>query len=121
VYFGVQILLINTVTFLFNIGVNSVLLLYFATNNKKHMELSQGSAFNFQGVSGQHFVLMIPLLVFPVILYAPFGIAGFANIGFVAIGLLGVIGVIFRDSLLRGVTRKFIQRKHRMAEGFRMK
>jgi len=120
-YFGVNILLINTVSFLFNVGVNTLLLLYFATNNEKHMDLSKGSAFNYQGVSGRHFVLMFPLLVGPMLIYAPFSLAGFPTVGLLVIGFLGLIGIIFNEKLLALITDKFISRRHRMAEGFRQK
>jgi len=121
VYFGVNILLINTVTFLFNIGVNALLLLYFATNNEKHMDLSKGSAFNHQGISGRHYVIMLPLFMGPMLIYAPFAIAGFPTVGLLFIGLLGIVGIIFNEKLLALITNKFMSRRHRMAEGFRKK
>lgn len=121
VYYGVHILLVNTVAALFNIGVNTLLLLYFATNNEKYMDLSKGSAFNYQGVSGRHFVLMLPLLVVPIIIYAPFSLAGYPNIGLMFIGFVGVAGVVFNDKLIAAITKRFISKRHQMAEGFRIK
>jgi len=121
VYFGIKILIINSACFLFNIGVNSLLLLYFATNNNKYMDLSKGSAFNYQGVSGRHFVLMIPLLVVPIFIYLPFGLMDQANIGFAFISILGIIGLLFREKLLNMITQRFISKRHSMSEGFRNK
>jgi hypothetical protein len=119
IYFGVKILVINGVCFLFNIGVNSLLLLYFATNNTKHMDLSKGSAFNYQGVSGRHFVLIIPLLVIPIFIYLPFGIMDQANVGFALIGILGILGLLLREKILDLITRRFIRKRYKMSEGFR--
>jgi hypothetical protein len=119
IYFGVKILVINGVCFLFNIGVNSLLLLYFATNNTKHMDLSKGSAFNYQGVSGRHFVLIIPLLVIPIFIYLPFGIMDQANVGFALIGILGILGLLLREKMLDLITRRFIRKRYKMSEGFR--
>jgi hypothetical protein len=121
IYFGVKILIVNSVCFLFNIGVNSLLLLYFATNNDKHMDLSKGSAFNYQGVSGRHFVLMIPLLVAPIFIYLPFGLFDQAGIGFAFIGILGILGLLFREKMLDLITRRFISKRYNMSEGFRNK
>lgn len=121
VFFGIEILIINSVCFLFNIGVNSLLLLYFATNNNKHMDLSKGSAFNYQGVGGRHFVLMIPLLVIPLLIHLPFSLLGQANIGFALLGALGVLGLLFREKLLDLITQRFISKRHKMSEGFRNK
>lgn len=121
VFFGIEILIINSICFLFNIGVNSLLLLYFATNNNKYMNLSKGSAFNYQGVGGRHFVLMIPLLVIPILIHLPFSLLGQANIGFALIGALGVLGLLFREKLLDLITQRFIRKRHKMSEGFRNK
>lgn len=121
IIFGVKILIVNSVCFLFNIGVNSLLLLYFATNNNKHMDLSKGSAFNYQGVGGRHFVLMIPLLVVPILIYLPFGLMGHASLGFAFIGALGILGLLFREKMLDIITRRFISKRYYMAEGFRNK
>ena len=85
------------------------------------MNLSGGSAFNFQGVSSQHFFLMFPILLFPLIIYAPFGIAGLPIIGLVLIGTIGLLGIIFHEKLLLAVTKRFIGTKYKMAEGFRIK
>ena len=82
VYYGIDILIINSMCFLFNIGINSLLLLYFATNNNQYMDLSKGSAFNYQGVGGRHFVLMIPLLVIPIFIYLPFWFVRSSQFGF---------------------------------------
>lgn len=121
VFFGIEILIINSICFLFNIGVNSLLLLYFATNNNKHMDLSKGSAFNYQGVSGRHFVLMIPLLVLPILIYLPFSLMDQTNAGFALIGGLGILGLLFREKMLDLITQRFISKRHTMSEGFRNK
>jgi hypothetical protein len=121
VYFGMRILLINSACFLFNIGINSLLLLYFATNNNKHMDLSKGSAFNYQGVGGRHFALMIPLLVTPIFIYLPFSLMEQANLGFALIGILGILGLLFREKMLDLITQRFISKRHLMSEGFRNK
>ncbi|WP_430815086.1 DUF5687 family protein [Carboxylicivirga sp. RSCT41] len=121
VAFGLEILYINSMCFLFNIGVNSLLLLYFATNNNKYMDLSKGSAFNYQGVGGRHFVLMIPLLVTPIFIYLPFGMMDQGNVGFALIGILGILGLLFREKMMDIITRRFIRKRYQMSEGFRNK
>lgn len=120
-YYGSYVLLVNTVALIFNIGVNTFVLLYFACNNRKFMDLSGGSAFNFQGVSAQHFFLMIPILVTPLLIYAPFGAADAPELGLVLLTLIGLLGIIFHEKLLVAVTKRFIAKKYQMAEGFRIK
>ena len=121
IFFGIEILIINSACFLFNIGINSLLLLYFATNNNQHMDLSKGSAFNYQGISGRHFVLMIPLLVLPIFIYLPFDLMNHSNAGLAFIGALGILGLLFREKMLDMITHRLIRKRHIMSEGFRNK
>ena len=121
IYFGVHIFIINTVALIFNLGFTTFVLLYFACNNKKYMNLSQGAAFNFQGVSAQHYILIIPILAAPTIIYAPFGIMGYSTLGLACVGTIGLLGIIFHEKLLIAVTKRFINKKYKMAEGFRIK
>ena len=118
-FFGWEILLINTVTFLYNIGLLVFVLLYMATYNKKRMDLSKGSVFNYQGIGASNWLAMIPAFLLPVIVYLPFSFAGYKIAGLMAIGVLGLIGLIFYKSLLKIVKNQFLKRRYIMAEGFR--
>ena len=120
-YFGVKIFFINAMTFLYNIGILSIILLYMATYNKQRMELSRGSAFNYQGIGVSNWLAMIPAFMMPVIIYWPFSAAGYPDTGIMFIGVLGLIGLSFNRFLLSFVYKNFEQRKYKMAEGFRQK
>jgi len=118
-FFGVKILLINLAAFLFNMGFLSVLLLYMATYNKKRMDLTKGSSFNYQGVGAMNWIIMIPAFLLPILIYTPFGILGYPFTGLGAIGLTGIIGLLSRKIWIRAIERNFNKRKYMMAEGFR--
>jgi hypothetical protein len=120
-YFGAEILFINAATYLYNIGVLSVLLLYMATFNKKRMELSRGATFNYQGMSSMNWLAMFPAFLVPVLIYWPFSAAGVPNTGLLFIGILGVLGLVFNRSLVGAITKSFYKRKYIMADGFRQR
>ncbi len=119
VFFGTDILLLNTMTFLYNIGFLSFLLLYIATYSKKRMDLSKGAAFNYQGLGATHWLSMLPAFLLPVFIYLPFSWAGLPKAGMLFIGALGIAGLMFSRSLLNVITRQFMKRRYAMAEGFR--
>ncbi len=119
VFFGVDILLMNTMTFLYNIGFLSFVLFYIATYSKKRMDLSKGAAFNYQGLGATHWLSMLPAFLLPVIIYLPFRWLGYPTAGLLFIGALGVIGLLFSKSLINMVLKQFMKRRHSMAEGFR--
>jgi hypothetical protein len=90
-----------------------------ATFNKKRMDLSKGSAFNYQGLSAMNWIM--PMLVFflPMIIYAIFNWIGNQYLALAALGLLGIIGLLARKFLVGLIERNFYRRKYLMAEGFR--
>lgn len=118
-FFGYDILIINTVAYLFNIGLLSFLLLYMATYNKKRMDLSKGSSFNYQGVGLMNWLVLIPAFLLPVLIYAPFGLTGNKYAGLATIGIIGITGLLTRKFWVRAIEKNFFSRKYEMAEGFR--
>lgn len=121
VYFGTQILMINLACALFNIGISPYIVLFLSSNNKKRLDLSQGSAFNYQGVSGTQFILSIPIFVVPLLIYLPFWAFGNPEAGIAAIGITGLAGIGFNKVLMNVVVQRFERRKYIIADGFRNK
>ncbi|MBD1397733.1 hypothetical protein H9Q13_11205 [Pontibacter sp. JH31] len=119
VFFGYKILLINLAACLFNIGVNSFMIFYFAVFNKDRLDLSSGSAFNWQGVGASKFVMMLPMILLPILLYLPFSFLDLPEWGIFAIGLAGLLGIAFHKHLLALTTRRFVSHKYKLASGFR--
>jgi hypothetical protein len=120
-FYGWEILYINTMCFLMNIGVNAYVILLFCTNNKKRLDLSRGAAFNYQGVGASQFLIMLPLLLMPVILYGLFSLFLDRIPAVSLLGLMGIIGILLHKILMQKVVDRFIRRKYVIAEGFREK
>lgn len=121
VFYGMEILLINFACFLFNLGIITPAILYFATYNKKTMVLSKGSAFNYQGVGISHFLTMLPVFLVPLMIYQPLKWLGYAEYGIAVIGVLGLISLAFRKFYIHAIVANLEQRKYIMATGFRAK
>lgn len=120
-YFGMKIFWVNFASLFYNLGVNAPLLLYMASFNKKRMDLSQGAMMNYQGVGANNFVLIIPLLAVPALIYWPVS----AFFGFVpavvTLGGLGVVGLLFNQSLIKLAVNNFHKKRYSIAEGYRQK
>lgn len=119
VFFGWNILFINTMAFLFNIGFLSFIMMFMATFNKMRMDLGKSASFNYQGVSAMNWLILMPAFLLPVLVLLPFTLAGYPYIGLAVIGGIGIIGFLFRNIWLRQITGNFFARKYTMAEGFR--
>jgi hypothetical protein len=69
-----KLLLLHLAAYLYNIGFGTVLVLFFATNNYKRLDISQSASFNWQGVGATQWILGFPFFLVPVFLYVPFGL-----------------------------------------------
>jgi hypothetical protein len=118
-YYGYKILLINTAMYLYNIGILSFVLLYFATFNKKRIDLSRGGAFNYQGIGAMNWLAVLPAFILPLLVYLPFKMSGHPNAGIAFTGFLGVLGLFFMRSFIKLITKSFYKRKYIMAASFR--
>ncbi len=121
VYFGWQILLINTMSMLFNIGVSPVYILLMSTNNKKRLDLTQRAAFNYQGVGATQFLISFPIMLTPLLIYLPFWAAGSPTAGIVAVGVTGLIGLTLNKYFINLAVKRFMNRRYTIADGFRSK
>jgi hypothetical protein len=119
VLYGYKILLINTSMFLYNIGVLSFTLLYFATFNKKRIDLTRGGAFNYQGIGAMNWLAVLPAFLLPILVYLPFSLAGYPNTGIAFIGFLGILGLFLTKFFIRIILRNYGKRKYIMAAAFR--
>lgn len=106
---------------LWNLGVNTVLVLYFANQNHKRIDLSKGSTFNWEGVGASQWLLTIPLLLTPFILYFPFYYFGYSDTGIVIIGAFGLISMLSREFWLNMLIKEFNKKRFIIAEGFRIR
>jgi len=118
-FFGTKIVLINLAAFFFNIGINVFVVFYFSVLNKSRIDLTKSAAFNYQGVGASKFVMMLPLILLPMLIYAPFGFMGLPYWGIFAIGLVGLTGFIFHRQLLQLAANRFLAHKYKIAAGFR--
>ena len=118
-FIGIRFLWIQTACFLFNIGVGACVVLWFAQYNRKRIELSQGSAFNWQGTGASQFVFMLPAMLLPVLIAAIFKWIGLGDWGLGVLALIGVLGVLCHKWIILDICRKFAQTKYAQAEGFR--
>ena len=118
-FFGMKILLIQTVCLLFNIGVGALSMLWFALYSRKSMNLSQGRMMNWQGVGASQFISTMPAIILPMLIAFLVKKFGFENWGLGVLALLGVTGILCHKWIIYALCRRFVQTKYAQAEGFR--
>jgi len=118
VYFGWKILVIHFATMIYNIGVNTHVLLYGGSFNRKKIDLTQRAAFNYQGTGAVQWIIGFPLMAFPIaIFYVPYKFMGF-EAGIATLIILGAIGIVFHQKIMAFITKKYLRSKHKMISAF---
>ena len=114
-----KLLLLHLAAYLYNIGFGTVIVLWFATKNYKRLDLTKGASFNWQGTSAVQWIMGFPLLLFPFIIYLPFGATDNPYLGLVALGVFGLITLLMRNFWVNQLTEILIKKRYKIAEGFR--
>ncbi|MDR0332617.1 MAG: DUF5687 family protein [Dysgonamonadaceae bacterium] len=120
-FYGKEIMIVQTVAFLYNIGVNISILLFFSTFNDKRIELNTGGAMNYQGVSMKNFLVMIPIMIVPMLMIGIANAFNAQNVALWILAILGILGIISTKPLLAFCEKQFLRRKYILCEGFRKK
>ncbi len=120
-YFGWRVILIHFIMFVWNLGINIPIVLFFANRNYKRIDLSKGSSFNWEGVGPTQWILGLPLFITPYIVYGPFAAFGKGDIGLALLAITGVAFILTRDYWIKLLEKDFFEHKYKIAEGFRNK
>lgn len=118
VYFGWKILIAHFAAAIYNIGVNSHVILYGGSFNRKKIDLDKKAAFNYQGTGAVQWLIGIPLMVLPMGLFALVNwLVGFEAAVTLLI-ILGVLGIVLHKKLMRFITQKYLDSKYKMIDAF---
>ena len=121
IYFGWHVLLVNFVMYVWNIGVNTTMVLFFANRNFKRIDLSKGAAMNWEGVGATQWILSLPLMIAPFIIYGPLALLKHPDIGLALLALIGLLGVLTRNFWIKQLEADYYTKRYQIAEGFRNK
>ncbi len=118
VYFGWKILLAHFAAAVYNIGINSHVMLFGGSFNRKKIALDQKAAFNFQGTGAVQWLIGLPLMVLPMIIFASLNYLFNFEVAIGAIIILGLLGIAFHQSIMRLITKKYQDSKYKMIDAF---
>ena len=119
VYFGWEILLVHLATFLFNCGVLIHVIIYVALWKPKPMDLNKGAMFNYEGVGAAQFLIILPLMAGPYLVYLPFSYLINDYAGLLALGLTGLAGILAFRPLSRIITNRLLANRYEISSSFR--
>lgn len=118
VYFGWKILFAHFAAAIYNIGINTHVILWGGSFNRKKIDLSQKAAFNYQGTGAVQWLIGIPLLLLPMGLFAILNWLLSFEIACLVLIVMGVFGIVFHQKLMRFITGKYLESKYKMIDAF---
>ncbi|MGN8068259.1 DUF5687 family protein [Mucilaginibacter sp. SG564] len=121
VYFGWHVLLVHFVMCVWNIGVTTTIVLFFANRNFKRIDLSKSGTMNWEGVGASQLLLTLPLILTPYIIYTPFAVFKHPDIGLALLAVTGFIAILTRNYWIKQLEADYYSKRYRIAEGFRNK
>jgi hypothetical protein len=118
VYFGWKILLAHFAAAIYNLGVNTHVILWGGSFNRKKIDLNQRAAFNYQGTGAVQWLIGIPLMIIPMVIFALTNwLLGF-EAGVALLILMGIVGIVLHKKLMRYITSKYLDSKYKMIDAF---
>jgi hypothetical protein len=118
VYFGWKILIAHFAAAIYNIGVNSHVMLYGGSFNRKKIDLNQRAAFNYQGTGAVQWIIGLPLMLLPMGIFALINwLVGF-EAGIAVLILLGIVGIVLHKKLMKMITQRYLDSKYKMIDAF---
>jgi hypothetical protein len=119
VYFGWEILLIHLATFVFNVGIVIHLVILMALWKPKPMDLNKGGMFNYEGLGLAQFMMVIPLMIAPYVVFLPFAYWINDYAGIMALMVVGMGGIFFFNLLAKGSIRRVMRNRYEISSSFR--
>jgi len=118
VYFGWKILIAHFAAAIYNVGVNSHVMLYGGSFNRKKIDLNQRAAFNYQGTGAVQWIIGLPLMLLPMGIFAVVNwLVGF-EAGVAVLILMGIAGIVLHKKLMKMITQRYLDSKYKMIDAF---
>lgn len=118
VYFGWKILVAHFAAMIYNIGVNSHVILWGGSFNRKKIDLDKKAAFNYQGTGAVQWLIGIPLMIVPMALFGLLDWLVSFEVAVAALILAGGLGILFHKKLMKTITQKYLDSKYKMIAAF---
>lgn len=120
-FFGWDKVYMNVACAIYNAGVNIPLVLFFGAFNKKYIDLSNGSMFNYQGIGAAQWLIGLPLFIIPVVIWFTVKVFADQNIANLVLIGFGVIGLLLRQVILNAIVELYLSNRFKMLEGFKQR
>lgn len=118
-YLGTEFMLFNFVMLFYSMTVPIFLYMLLASLNSKRIDPNEKSAFNMSGMGAGHFLIMLPIMAIPCLLYWIGYSIGGKYVGLFIILFTGIIGLLFHRWVIQYCVSTFKSRRYDIGAAFR--
>lgn len=116
-----RIIPIQIAAYFFNVGIHTIMCIYFATRSYKGLDLGKAATFNYQGTGAAQWLYSLAIFLIGGIIYLPLGLLVNPWAGIITLGTIGLASFLLQDWWMDILTKEFMLRKYKILEGFREK
>jgi len=118
-YYGWEILLVLTVAALYNIGIGVPVILLMSLWNPKPMNINKSAFFNYEGVGISQFLMAIPYIIAPLLIYLPLTALFSMYTAIIWVGIAGLAGLAFQKQIVNKTAQILIRNRYKISSIFR--
>ena len=93
-------------------------MLFGGSFNRKKIDLNQRAAFNYQGTGAVQWIIGLPIMLIPLVIFSLLNwLVGF-EVGVAVIIMMGIAGIVLHKKLMRIITQRYLNSKYKMIDAF---
>ena len=120
-YFFIEkdIVLFSFALLLYNMSISIFAYMYLASYNSLRVDPNEKGAFNMKGFGAAHFLIPFPIMFLPCFIYMVGSFFGGKTGGLSLIALVGIIGLLLHQPIIRYCVDKFKKNRYQIGAAFR--
>jgi hypothetical protein len=118
-FFDPKIVAFNTALVFINTSFSIYAYMVLASYNSLRVDPNEGGAFSFGGFGAAHYLIGIPIIVVPALLYGAGYVAGGTAGGLITLFTIGVIGTAFHKQVISACVKLFTNNRYKILAAFR--
>lgn len=114
-----RVIYFHSAMLIYHLGVNMNLIYAFGLRSSRRLDLGGNAMMNYQGMGATQWLMALPLLFIPVILFVLFKLFLPAMGALLVLTGMGVVGILLQPFLFNYFTDAYLKRKHQLIKNYK--
>jgi hypothetical protein len=119
IFFDPKIVAFNTALVVMNTSFSVYAYMVLASYNSLRVDPNEGGAFSFGGFGAAHYLIGIPIIILPLLIYGAGYLAGGTLGGLIALFVIGLVSTLFHKQVITACVSLFIRNRYKILAAFR--